>query len=117
MGNIPFSPELKRAMLKKELWKAVLTKKQGCKYSKSKLKRLEKTLLLKDTMKLSTKETKEELKKAIKEYKKIKKEAKEKRVTFLEGRARIIAEDIGGENKIYINKSLPGKDKEKLLEG
>ena len=37
--------------------------------------------------------------KAIKEYKNIKKEAKTKRITFLEKKAKIIAEDIGGEKQ------------------
>jgi hypothetical protein len=42
MGQVPFSTKYKEITNKIELWKAVTTKKWYCKFSQSKLRRLEK---------------------------------------------------------------------------
>jgi hypothetical protein len=42
MGQVPFRDKYKSITDKIELWKAIITKKQHCRYSQSKLRRLEK---------------------------------------------------------------------------
>jgi hypothetical protein len=56
MGMVPFSDELNVARMKIQLWKAVITKKRGCKYSNNKLRCLEQATGLKQTLHLTLEE-------------------------------------------------------------
>ena len=99
MGAIPFSLDLKLASKHLELWKAVLSKKKGLRYSMSKLRRLERqtgnsnTLLLPIPMILS------KLKDSQSNYWKIKKKGNEHRTSFLLAKAEDIANDTNSSSE------------------
>ena len=73
MGKSPFSPALKKAGQKIELWKAVLTTKKGCKYSASKMKLLAQAAGVQNPMQRTIKQAELELKNAQLEHKNVKK--------------------------------------------
>ena len=93
MGGVPFSPEFQIHHSTIELWRAVMTKKRGGRYSSSKLKRLEARTNIHNSMQTSQREVEEKLKRAYKDYWTFKKDAKKARSTWLEGLANAIAID------------------------
>ena len=102
MGEIPFSAELKLAMTRLELWKAVYTKKTGAKFSMTKLRRLESQAGLNRSLHFSLDEVKSNLKDAQKSYWTIKKKGEEHRSSFLLAKAQDIAnENNGTADNIY----------------
>jgi hypothetical protein len=83
-GNVPYSDELQKARNKIECWSLLLKKKKGLKVSLRKLSRsLKKASIQANTKNYTTKEVKDELELATKEYYKLKKSAKELRETYL----------------------------------
>ena len=93
MGAVPYSDVIKQAGTRIELWKAVITKKSGTKYSMTKLQRLEKKAGEKMTLEKTLEQAKQELKKAKKVYKDKKKMAENLRETFMEKKAKEIANE------------------------
>ena len=93
MGAVPYSDSIKQAGVRIELWKAVITKKTGTKYSMTKLRRLEKKAGIKQSMGRTLTQAKNELKEAEKKYKEKKKIAEALRETFLEKRAKEVAKE------------------------
>ena len=91
MGAVPFSVELNQRRLELELWKAVETKKSGCVYSWTKLRRLIKKVGIGNPMQLSLEEVKMKVKEAYSAYYATKKNSKKLRLTFLEEKARDLA--------------------------
>ena len=100
MGGVSYSPEFKNYHKTIELWKAVITKKKGCRYSSSKLQRLEHQTNICNSLQHSLQEAEVKEREAYKKYWKFKKEAKEKQYTWLEGLANTIAidKDLSKEN-------------------
>jgi hypothetical protein len=95
MGNVPFSPKYKHLTNTIELWKAVIKKKRHCKYSQSKLRRLEHYTGIKDSLHCSLEQAIDNEKLAYEEYWKFKKQATQERQTFLETQAKAIAKESG----------------------
>jgi hypothetical protein len=75
MGGVPYSNKYKRAVSRIAVWKAVITKHKGCKFSMSKLRRLEKEAGIQNSLHTDLDKAKIELNKEYKEYWKIKKKA------------------------------------------
>jgi hypothetical protein len=96
MGNVPFSDKYKDITDKIELWRAVITKKSYCKYSQSKLRRLEKRTGIRHSLHCTIEEAKVNEKQALEEYWTFKKTARQTRNTFLEKKAR----ELGKEKKV-----------------
>ena len=113
MGQVPYSPEIKRMALKLTLWKAVKTKKLGCKYSQSKLRRLEKQTGISNSLHTPLHIVEMKIRSAQMEYNKVKKEAKELRYKFLEAKAAAMAEENNGDQKnVYKQLILREKQRE-----
>jgi hypothetical protein len=112
MGNVPFSAKYQRLTARIELWKAVIKKKRHCKYSQSKLRRLERTTGIKDSLHCSLEQAKENEKIAYSDYWKFKKHATEERETFLEDKAKEIAKESGSK-KANIIKQLITREKQR----
>jgi hypothetical protein len=83
MGNVPFSDKYKDITDKIELWRAVITKKSYCKYSQSKLRRLEKRTGIQHSLHCTIEEAKAKEKQALDEYWKFKKTARQHRKVAL----------------------------------
>jgi hypothetical protein len=114
MGGVPYSGKYKRSVSRIAVWKAVITKHKGCKFSMSKLRRLEKDAEIENSLHTNIDRAKEELNKAYKEYWKIKKEGRKHRVEYLEGKVRDIAiEGDGDENNIY--RTLLTREAQRIL--
>ena len=96
MGATPFSPELKLASKRVELWKAVLTKKAGAHFSMTKLRRLELQLGLHHSLHLTIPNIKLKLKEAQQSYWKVKKKGDDHRTSFLLAKAQDIANETNG---------------------
>jgi hypothetical protein len=73
MGNVPCSAKYKVITSTIELWKAVVTKKRHCKYSQSKLRRLEKITGIQNSLHYTLQEVRENEKLAYSTYWKFKK--------------------------------------------
>lgn len=93
MGAVPFSDKLKEAGTKLALWEAVVTKKTGTKYSMNKLRRMEKTVGLTNTMHVSIEQAKKEVTEAKAQYNATKAQAETLRQTFLHRKAKDIAHE------------------------
>ena len=93
MGKVPFSPTIKMAGASMELWQGVIKKKLHCRFSMSKIRRLQRKAGINNAMHLTLEETREKLRLATSKYKRLKKDAKQLRVKFLEQRAQDIAEE------------------------
>ena len=93
MGNIPYRDELRISIAGKELWRAVLLRINGGKYSNRKINRLETTVGIQNSLRRSREETNLEIIKADKHYKTVKKMAKRKRISYLEAKAKSIADE------------------------
>ena len=109
--STPCSPVLTKAGIAIELWKAVITKKTGCKYSTSKLKRLEKKVGVTNSLHHTLQEAKAKLKIAINQHKELKKNAAKLRKTFLEEKAQAIA-DEGTSDSANIYQQLLMREKQ-----
>jgi hypothetical protein len=68
MGNIPSSDAYKKYTDKIELWKAVVTKKRHCRYSQSKLRRLEKATGVSNSLHCTIEEARTNESQAYAEY-------------------------------------------------
>jgi hypothetical protein len=102
MGGVPFSAEYSEITTEMELWKAIITKKQGCKFSMSKLRRLSKKAKIIDPLGCTLEEARAKLNEITARYWEFKKTAKDTRSTFLESKASAIAEEKGQEaSSIY----------------
>ena len=93
MGNTPYSPTMNKAGATIELWEGVIKKKKRCRFSQSKLRRLERKTGIKNSMHFTLEEATEKLALAKLKHKRLKKEAKELRVKFLEEKAKAIADE------------------------
>ena len=93
MGQVHFSPCIKTAGANIALWKGVIKKKKGCKFSMSRIRSLEKQAGCKQSMHLSIEEATSKLDDAQTKYNRLKKNSKALRVKFLEQKAQDIAED------------------------
>ena len=91
MGAVPFSVELNSKRQTIELWKAIETKKSGCTYNWTKLRRLNKRSKVSNPMALPLPQVKDNLQQAYTDYYKTKQESKKLRLTFLEEKARDLA--------------------------
>ena len=92
MGQVPFSPELKRLSLRIGLWEGVVKKKKSVKFSMSKFRRLEQATGITNALHHSQEEAEANLAAVKVEYVEFKKTAKKKRKAFLEDLAQAIAE-------------------------
>lgn len=93
MGMVPFSAELNIARMTIQVWRAVITKKKGCKYSNNKLRRLERATGITNALHATKEEAIEKEKLAFARYKEIRKNADQKRVGYLEDKAQAIAQE------------------------
>ncbi len=93
MGKVPFSAKYRDYTNKIELWKAVSTKKRHCKFSQSKLRRLEKATGISNSLNCTLEEAINKEKQAYEDYWKFKKTAKQQRLTFLETKAKAISQE------------------------
>ena len=113
MGAVPYSEDFRMASKKIELWRAVESKKKGCKYSMSKLRRLETSLKIHNCLSLPAEEIKHHLQESYKEYWKVKKDAKKHRLHYLERKAQDIADENGiDSNNVY--KQLMQREDQRL---
>ena len=103
MGNIPYSDELRISIAGKELWRAALLRINGGKYSNRKINRLEITVGIQNSLRRSREEVNLEIIKADKHYKTVKKMAKRKRISYLEAKAKSIADEQGHDrDNVYL---------------
>ncbi len=93
MGSVPFSDKLKEAGTKLALWEAVVTKKTGTKFSMNKLRRMEKSVGLSNTLHTTIEQAKKEVKAAKTKYAEVKAQAETLRQTFLQRKAKDIAHE------------------------
>lgn len=106
MGGVPFSAEYAEITTKMELWKAVITKKQHCKYSMSKLRRLAKKANIPNPLDNTLEEAKAQLEEITHKYWKFKSSAKDARETFLEGKASAIATEQNQDTLIILRQLI-----------
>lgn len=112
MGQVPFSDKYKLITDRIELWRAVVTKKRHCRYSQSKLRRLEKKTGIMNSLHCTIEEAQEQVTKAFTEYWEFKKSAQASRSTFLEQKAKqISAESTTGTKNIL--KQIITKEKQR----
>ena len=112
MGEVPFSPTIKQAGATIDLWKGVIKKKQRCRFSMSKIRKLERQAGVKDALHRTMDEANEQLQLALMRYKRLKKDAKALRVKFLEQRAIDIAKEKG-EESATVYKQLIQREKQR----
>ena len=91
MGGVPFSPELKRHSTTIGIWDAVVKKKKGVKFSMSKLRRMELSAGITNSMHCSLEEAEDNLKESRQQYNQFKKRANSARKSFLEDLAQAVA--------------------------
>ena len=96
MGGVPFSPDLKKAGQEIELWRGVLTKKLGAKYSMTKIRRLATQLGINEIFNYTIEETKEKSNEAKQKYMEVKKRAQETRRKFMTEQIYAIADETNG---------------------
>ena len=92
MGNVPFSPTIVKARLSIELWKGVVTRKRGSKFSSKKLHRIERKIGITNSMNCTLDQAIQKEDKARSEYNQLKKDANKLRYKFLKQRATELAE-------------------------
>lgn len=92
MGGVPFSPAIAQARSLIELWKAIVSWKMGSKHNMKHIGRLEKKTGIQGSRDTTLTEAKEQRSKAYTTYWELKKQAKELRMTFLQTKARDIAQ-------------------------
>jgi hypothetical protein len=68
MGNVPFSAKYKKITATIELWKAVIKKKRHCKFSQSKLRRLERRARVENSLHYSLDQAVEKVKESYVVY-------------------------------------------------
>jgi hypothetical protein len=93
MGLVPYSEEINIARMTIQLWRAVILKKKGCRFSNNKLRRLERSTGITNSLHFSLEEAKQRESTAFAQYKKLKKTADQRRLTYLEDKATAIAQD------------------------
>jgi hypothetical protein len=91
MGMVPYSTELNKFRSEIQLWRAVIIKKKGCKYSNNKLRRLEKATGIQNSLHVTLEEAQIRESAAFKQYIHHKKTADQSRITYLEDKAAAIA--------------------------
>ena len=92
MGEVPYSPELSSARSTIELWKAIVSWKMGRKHNMKQIQRLERKTSMTGSRDTTLKEAKAQRSKAFKHYWEIKRQAKELRTTFLQMKAKDLAQ-------------------------
>ena len=103
MGNVDSSPEILIARKAIEVWRAVVTKKSGGRYSSKKFCQIERRAQLHNSMNASLQEAKTQVQLAEKHYREMKKKATSLRKTFLRKRAEEIAnEGTNATQNIYL---------------
>jgi hypothetical protein len=112
MGEVPFSAKYKELTSKIELWKAVVKKKRHCKFSQSKLRRLERMTGVDNSLHCSLPQALEKERECYLAYWDLKKHARHERQTFLEQKARSIATESGGRTASII-KQLISREKQR----
>ena len=90
-GGIPFSPTIQKDRHTLKVWKGVIRKKKGLRYSSTLLRRTERKAGLSQSMTYTLEEAEEFEKAALNKYKKDVKNAPSLRQTFLESKANKIA--------------------------
>jgi hypothetical protein len=112
MGGVPFSAEYAEITNEMELWRAVVTKKQQCRFSMSKLQRLAKKANINNPLDYTLDEAKEKLSAVTAKYWTFKNSAKEVRETFLEGKASAVAAE-NNQDKLVVIKQLIRREKQR----
>jgi hypothetical protein len=100
MGKVPYSPELAAASSLIELWKAIISWKMGRKHNMKHIQRLEIKNKLTGCRDTTLEEAKRHRSNAYKKYWEIKKQAKELRQSFLNNKAKDLAQlsDLDSDN-------------------
>ena len=113
MGGVPFSPDLKKAGQAIEMWRGILTKKLGAKYSMTKIRRLAKHLDQKNIFQYSIEEVRNKSKEAVTKYKETKKRAQEMRRKFMTEQINVIAEESNNTRET-IRKQLYEREQQRI---
>jgi hypothetical protein len=112
MGGVPFSAEYAEITNEMELWRAVVTKKQQCRFSMSKLRRLAKKANITNPLDYTLDEAKGKLHEVTAKYWTFKNSGKEVRETFLEGKALAVAAE-NNQDKLVVIKQLIRREKQR----
>ena len=102
MGKVTWSRTLQQAMDEIDIWKVVLSRKQGTRVSTRCISRLEKRVSVKNSLRNIIAQTNENLKDACARYYALKKDVDDLRESWLKDLAAIRAKEKGGDqSKIY----------------
>lgn len=112
VGGVAYSDTIAKAGKNIQLWKGVIKKKLGCKFSSEKLKRLAKATDIENPMQYSVEEARMKQQEAIAHYYTLKKQASQLRKTYLQAKASAIANESNtDEDNIY--KQLMQREKQR----